>query len=340
MSTGYPDGQKITQWIGAPIAQAVAAPIGAGQIVIGPTRLSSWASVIVALKPTGGPVTITVTQTIPNGPGGLVLQQQVIVPAGGTVFESFVLFGANVTITLQGAVGGTTVDYAVTPSNTTTNAQVLTNATINVQKNEVLVAAEPTLDFVDANGIVWTLTDDATNTRVKVSAAQPALADTVLLSAAALVDIQNIPQTYNYLQALGLIRLDVAAATSGVVVLFNGDTAANYTMQDTEGVDATLGATSSNGSNGIEYANSAGATAPANSFTPFDLTIFNYTYGGAHKTVLAHSYVRRSATSQIQDIWGGTWISLAAINRVMFEVIAVANYVAGSRFSLYGRPGL
>lgn len=169
MSTGYPDGQKITQWLGAPIQKATAAAIGAGQIVIGPSRLSSWASLIVALKPTGGQVTVTVAQTIDGGPAGLVLQSQVVVAAGATLFEAFVLFGTSVTVTLQGAVGGTTVDYAIIPSNTTTNAQVLTNATINVQKNEVLVAAEPTLDFVDAGANVWTVTDDATNTRVKVT---------------------------------------------------------------------------------------------------------------------------------------------------------------------------
>lgn len=166
---GFPDGQEITQWLGQPIDEQAAYPIGAGSKVVGPTVLANFASIIIAVKPTGGQVSVTIKQAIQGGPAGLTLSQTVVVPAGTTLFEAFVLFADQVTVTLQGAVGGTTVDYAVYPSNTTTNAQVIQSASISIQKNEVPVASEPTLDFVDSNQNLWSVTDDAANTRIKLA---------------------------------------------------------------------------------------------------------------------------------------------------------------------------
>lgn len=168
-SYGFPDGQEITEWLGQPIDEQTAWPIGAGSKVVGPAVLANFASIIIAVKPTGGQVSVTIKQAIAGGPAALTLSQTVIVPAGTTLFEAFVLFADQVTVTLQGAVGGTTVDYAVYPSNTTTNAQVIQSASISIQKNEVPVAAEPTLDFVDGSGNLWSVIDDAANTRIKIA---------------------------------------------------------------------------------------------------------------------------------------------------------------------------
>src|SRR4051812_1379184 len=117
---GYPDWQKIQQWLGAPLDQATAAAIGAGAINLGPYNLASWASIILAIKPAGGKVTATIKQKISGGPASLELSEAFIVNAGTTAFEAVVLFGDVVSITLQGDTVGETVDYAIYPSNTTT----------------------------------------------------------------------------------------------------------------------------------------------------------------------------------------------------------------------------
>jgi hypothetical protein len=168
-SIGFPDGQRITQWLGAPIVQATARAIGNVLVEDGPYNLASWASVILAIKPTGGNVTATIRQKINGGPAGLELDETFVVAVGTTLFTSVVLFADTVYLDLTGSAPGVTVDYALYPANTTTNAQVLASANLNFQKNEVLVAAEPTLDFVDAGANTWTLTDDAPNTRMKVT---------------------------------------------------------------------------------------------------------------------------------------------------------------------------
>lgn len=168
-SVGYPDYQRITQWLGAPIVQGTGTAIGAGTHVDGPIEVANYASVILAIKPTGGPVTVTLKQTVPGGPASLLLTESVVVPAGATLFEAFVLFGQAVELDITGTIAGTTVDYALYGSNTTTNAQVITQATINVQHNDVLVAAEPTLDLEDFGANVWSVVDDGPNTRVKIT---------------------------------------------------------------------------------------------------------------------------------------------------------------------------
>lgn len=167
-SVGYPDYQRITQWLGAPLLQGTGLGVFPGPHVDGPIEVANYASVIVAVKANVGNVTVTIKQTVPAGPATLVLTETVIVPAGATLFEAFVLFGQAVELDLTGSIAGTTVDYALYGSNTTTNAQVITNATINVQLNDVLVAAEPTLDFQDDPGFPWSVLDDAPGTRVKV----------------------------------------------------------------------------------------------------------------------------------------------------------------------------
>lgn len=167
-SYGFADGQEITSWLGVPIDEAAAFALGAGTKVVGPTVLTNFASVIVAVKATGGQVTVKVTQGVSAGPPALQLTESVVVAAGATLFEAFVLFGDSVTIEFDGVLGGTTIDYAIYPANTTTNAQVITAATINVQHNDVLVGAEATIDFEDG-GVVFTVSDDGPNQRIKVA---------------------------------------------------------------------------------------------------------------------------------------------------------------------------
>jgi hypothetical protein len=171
-SVGYPDYQRITQWLGAPLLQGTGVAVFPGPHVDGPLEVANYASVIVALKAIGGNATVTVKQTVPAGPASLVLTETIIVPAGGILFEAFVLYGQAVELDITGSIAGTTVDYALYGSNTTTNAQVITNATINVQHNDVLVAAEPTLDLEDDPGFKWSVVDDGAGTRVKVTPPQ------------------------------------------------------------------------------------------------------------------------------------------------------------------------
>jgi hypothetical protein len=61
-------------------------------------------------------------------------------------------------------IGGTPFTAALSPSGTITPG----NSSVQIQHNGGLVGTEPTIDFVDALGNVFTVTDDVPNTRVLV----------------------------------------------------------------------------------------------------------------------------------------------------------------------------
>lgn len=171
-SIGYPDGQRITQWLGAPVVTATALVIDNVLHTDGPFNLASWASVIVGIKPTGGSVTVTVRQKINGGPPGLELVTSYIVPAGSASFRPIVLFGGAVTLELLGSAVGTSVDYALYPSNSTTNAQVVSTTTSDVEvarsENKADVALPAGVQTTVAGpttGVAW---DGTTVARVEV----------------------------------------------------------------------------------------------------------------------------------------------------------------------------
>lgn len=130
-SLGFPDFQQIQQWFGDALAQATARAVGAGSFTDGPFLLSSWSSVIVWVKPAGGPVVVTVTQQIDGAAPALAVVNTFTATAGQVVAESFVLLGNSISIKVQGSVAGTTVDYAIIPSNTTLSTTLSTVTAIN-----------------------------------------------------------------------------------------------------------------------------------------------------------------------------------------------------------------
>lgn len=337
---GYPDWQKIQQWLGAPIAQATGAAVGAGTITLGPFNLASWASLVVSLKPTGGNVTLTVKQKISGGPTTLELDTQFVVAAGTTVFEAVVLFGDAVTVTLQGTTVGETVDYAVYPSNTTTNAQVLASATVNFQKAGVLVAAEPTLNFFDGLGIKVSLVDDPTNTRMGVTIDQAAIADSVLLAPAASVDVQNIPATYACLRNTIYGRGDTAATEVSIRLRFNNDSAADYDYEALEATGATPLAFQSVGDTSIFCAELAAATATADIFDGAEVIVPNYAGAVGQKVTLgALTTKRNNVGGYFYFPIGGWWRSKAPIDRETFSPQA-GNLITGSRITVRGEAGV
>lgn len=99
----------------------------------------------------------------------------VVLPANcrGVRFRNGVA-GQNATVTAQIAQG----DEPPLAISTIGQTNVVALASLNFQKNDLAIATEPTLDVMDAAGVItWTLADDAANTRVKLTPAftNPAL---------------------------------------------------------------------------------------------------------------------------------------------------------------------
>lgn len=168
-SIGHPDYQGFPQWLGHPFVANAALALGAGTHTDGPFTVSNFASIILAIAPTTHGVTATITQQISGAPAGLTVVETFNISAGSTLFEAIVLTGNLVTLELQGGGAGTTVAYALYPSNTTTNSAVSSSTVLNFLHNGVAIKAEPGLDVEDAaavgnpshSPITWTTTDNA-----------------------------------------------------------------------------------------------------------------------------------------------------------------------------------
>lgn len=333
-AVGYPDYQRITQWLGAPLVQGTGVVIGAGSHVDGPIEAANFASVIVAVKASVGNVTVTIKQSVPGGPASLILSEQIIVPPGGILFEAFVLFGAAIELDLTGSIAGTSVDYALYGSNTTTNAQVITQATIDIQKAGALVAAEPTLDFIDGPGIKITAVDDPTNTRVLLTIAEAAIADTILGAAAASIDIQNIPQTFAALRAVYELRSNGGASPYQLQMRFNADAGADYAYQYLRAQAAVVSANTGAGTGG-EVGVIPGSTATGQEAGRGEILIPNYSDTTG---LLIRGWFASSGlwdTNPFLDVVTGAWSSGGAISRLTFFA-AVGSLVAGGRLTLRG----
>jgi len=343
-SYGFTDGQEITGWLGVPFEEATGRVIGAGSYVAGPFTCTNFASVVVAVKATGGNVTVKVTQSVASGPGSLQLAESIVVAAGGVDFEAFVLFGDTFTVEFDGSVAGTSIDYAIYPSNTTTNAQVITAATINVQHNDVLVAAEPTLDFEDPAGGAWTIVDDAPNTRVKITPPITGLAPLglILLAApAATMDFSSIPATYQSLLLEAFVRSAIAGTGDDCYVRLNADAGANYTgelMFAKAAAVTALDIFGGLGTAGIYAGICPGATSAADDYAAIALDLPNYT--AAHSKVVRSrsggNNTRAAGQTFVADS-AGEWISNVAVNELTLRMNSGNNFATGSWARLWGK---
>lgn len=185
---------------------------------------------------------------------------------------------------------------------------------------------------------MWdTYIKDNFNTGVPVK-----LADTTLGSAAANIVLSSIPDTWSHLLLECYMRTEQAVTVTGAAWRINADAGANYDLQYAQGNGGSgssgelFGQTSDAGFSVF----SPGASGGANLFGSATIFIPNYANTSNNKiahvlssskygTGAANMHVRQSTVA---------WRSNAAINRIEFFNLAVANLSAGSRVTLYGMP--
>jgi hypothetical protein len=178
---------------------------------------------------------------------------------------------------------------------------------------------------------------DSRVTTVEGSAGSLArLAETVLAAPAATVDFPNIPQTYTHLRIALAGRGDAALIGVELNMTINGVVTATYDRQRVYGTGATASGTELLAQTAIAVANLPGANALANLYGIADVMIMDYTQ--VRPTPVMATFYRKSSNSagdSIIGVYGGTARSQAAVSRITLAP-NTGNFVAGSRFTLYG----
>jgi hypothetical protein len=167
------------------------------------------------------------------------------------------------------------------------------------------------------------------------------ISTSVLGTAASLFVFDNLDDyssEYKHLQIRAVARMSNASNGATGSLRLNGDTGSNYAWHYLQGTGAAVqsAATTSDAEMENIYAMNA-ANDVANSFTGVVIDILDCYSTSKNTTVRAFSGVTGNET-RIR-LGSGLWINTASLNLItMFSTNGV-NFVAGSRFSLYGIKG-
>lgn len=154
----------------------------------------------------------------------------------------------------------------------------------------------------------------------------------ILLSNTASITFSSIPQDYKHLQLRFVARSTASNGT--LIVRFNNDTGANYTLHRLTGNGTSVTSGGFIGLNKAVYAAIPGTADSTGSFGIGIVDILDYNSNVKNKTV-------KTLTGKILqsiELSSDLWINTGAITSVEITDENLI-YLAGSRFSLYGIKG-
>jgi hypothetical protein len=161
----------------------------------------------------------------------------------------------------------------------------------------------------------------------------------ILTSSQSSITFSNLgdySSTYKHLQIRVVGRTDRSGEPGDVLtVRFNADSGSNYAYHYLSGNGSTVVSAASSSQTEIWLWRLAGNTATANSFGGMVVDILDV-YATKNKTVRALS----GMTGGLNEVYlgSGLWNSTASVTSIVLDQLG-GNFVAGSRFSLYGIRG-
>ena len=155
-----------------------------------------------------------------------------------------------------------------------------------------------------------------------------------LTSVASSVTFSAINQTYKHLQIRVVSRTTFGVTSVTDTVRLNADSGSNYSQHFLYGNGSSVNSLAATSQNYLRGVLSAGSGATANSFGRSVIDILDYNNTSKYKTSRSLMGADDSIT-----LASTAWMSLSAVTSISITAAASANYVAGSRFSLYGIKG-
>jgi hypothetical protein len=165
------------------------------------------------------------------------------------------------------------------------------------------------------------------------------IATQLLATTSSAVTFSAIPSTYKHLELRMVTRSDYGSDQNYIRVRVNGDSSGNYSQHFLQGTGSAVGSTGYGSQSYIYAGNHSANTATTNSFGSSILHLADYASTAKYKTarIIAGHY---SGSSQNVYLLSGAWQNTASVNALeITNLLGSANFVAGSRFSLYGIAG-
>jgi hypothetical protein len=144
--------------------------------------------------------------------------------------------------------------------------------------------------------------------------------------------------TYKHLQIRSLAKGSAAFSSGNVRLRFNSDTGNNYAIHKLIGANSAVTALAST-SRSSTIASLAFNSGTANAFSGGVCDILDAYSASKNKTTRLLSNTRADSTTEFIQLVSGAWFNTASITDIGLDLEDGGNFVAGSRFSIYGIRG-
>ena len=139
--------------------------------------------------------------------------------------------------------------------------------------------------------------------------------------------------TYKHLQLRYTARSDRANTLDAMIIQVNGDTGTNYKTHQLVGAGSSVASGAESYANGWEYMYVTGNNASSGIFGAGVVDILDPFDTNKNTTKRSLSGVFPDTHIQLSS---GLWLNTAALTSITFDQRYGSNFIAGSRFSLYG----
>lgn len=173
------------------------------------------------------------------------------------------------------------------------------------------------------------------------AAAYELISTTVLGASQASVTFSGLGTSaaaYKHLQLRMVVRTDRGFADDRMIYRFNSDTGSNYAYHQLRGngADVSGGDVGGTSATGASTGRISGGSSAASSYAGCVLDVLDFASTTKNKT--ARSLTGMTSNNYI-SLDSGLWMSTSAVTSITLLSAFSANFVSGSRFSLYGIRG-
>jgi len=151
-------------------------------------------------------------------------------------------------------------------------------------------------------------------------------------------NLGDYSSTYKHLQVRMVARSAKADTFDALRFRFNADTGNNYARHflwgNGSGVESAGAASNNRGYLGFVDGNNATSSV----YSPTIIDILDPYSTTKNKTVRALSGIRNQTQTYV-GLFSSLWMNTGSVTSLLLETDSVANFMAGSRFSLYGIKG-
>lgn len=164
------------------------------------------------------------------------------------------------------------------------------------------------------------------------------ISTTILSTTSTSVTFSSIPATYKHLQIRATTRTDRSGIhVASVIASCNSDMSSNYSYHQLYGTGSAVGSYGLANTTGY-IATATAATQTGSVFTSLISTLLDYANTTNYKTFRTLHGFTGSAGHNI-ELSSTNWRNTAAVSTLTLTAGSGSNFIAGSRFSLYGIKG-